>query len=327
MEMMANLRQVLDNMLMEVPPEDMLEARRCMVFDLVDYVQVNAACTLSALHLLSSYLPQPNQVVQSGSTQRFGQQAVKSFDATMRASYTSQASSSTSQHPFRQDDVIHLLPALRPLLLEAIMFLDSGEWRGDDDEGAESESGSDDDIDGHDMGVGEGGTGGAAPADTHPHPCPTREGDGCDVEGAGLPGGLVSHGAFDPPGVHSEMAEDSVESIFSDSGVMGLPGPTSSTVAPGIRVDLGETSAATATPARAPGHGDLRNEGRRHDKGSTKGSKGKHKSKTDREDKGSQRKPRDPQSKGVRRRKPQGGQGQGGLHWWIRSIWGFSRIS
>ena len=317
-EMVAKLRRVLDNKLLEVPPEDMLEARRCMVLDLVDYVQTNAACTLLALHLLSNYLPQPNQVVQSGSTQRFRQQAVMSVDATMRAAFTSQASSSMAQHPFGQDEVIPLLPALRSLLLEAIMFMDTGDWEGSDAEEAESESGNDEGADGSNMGDGEGGTGGAAQADAPP--CLHQDGEGCDLEGAGLPGDLVFHSAGDPSGGQSTMAEDSVESILSDPRERDEYGPASSMGLTGIRVDLDDASVDDTTPARTHGLDELREEGRRHDKGSTKGSKGKTKSKVDGKDKGSAGKTRDLQSKGNRRRKPQGVQGQSGLHRWIRPI-------
>ena len=157
--MVEDLRTALNSMLMRVEPEDHLEARRCLVLELIDYVQVNAACTLTTLLLLVQYLPQPNQVVQSGSTQRFGRQAIECIDEAMRTRYRSTASASSFRAPFGQEDVVPLLPALHPLLLETIMFLKSGEWLSDDED-AESQNATLDTQGFEGRDDGDGGTGG-----------------------------------------------------------------------------------------------------------------------------------------------------------------------
>ena len=129
-----DLTQTINNMIMTLPAEDQLEARRCMVIELIDFVQIRSAQTLTTLLLLAYYLPQPNQLQDQSNTRRFGRHAVECIEEAMRATFTTSASSSLQQAPFGQQDVAQLLPALGPLIMEALNFLDTGGVHTDDEE-------------------------------------------------------------------------------------------------------------------------------------------------------------------------------------------------
>ena len=87
----------------------------------------------------------------------------------MRATFTTSSSSSLQQAPFGQQDVAQLLPALGPLILEALNFLDTGDTHTEDEEESSTDHADNDkDMDDSKPAAdecGSGGTGGQADCD------------------------------------------------------------------------------------------------------------------------------------------------------------------
>ena len=67
-----DLTMATNNFIHNLPADEQLESRRAMVLNLVDYTQNKAARTIAALLLLNYYLPQPNRMVERGTTNRNG---------------------------------------------------------------------------------------------------------------------------------------------------------------------------------------------------------------------------------------------------------------
>ena len=132
MSVVDNLTIATNNLFLSLPPEDQMESRRAMVLNLIDFAQNQASTTMAALLLLNYYLPQPNQLEEKGSCNRHGKEAAAHLAEALQMTFSSTRSRSLSTQPFNAEDVVDLMPALGPMVVEILNFMELGQIPDDD---------------------------------------------------------------------------------------------------------------------------------------------------------------------------------------------------